>query len=115
MNEKYQNELMIVQDENDIVKKKLKELEVNREDLNMIYHDQRVFFDELLSNENSEEFNRELNILNSEIIMMQNQSIQKLEEYEDELKHEKRKLDLKEELFEEYKNSENRGNDNYVN
>ncbi|MDQ0362518.1 DUF3958 family protein [Breznakia pachnodae] len=115
MNEEYRGKLQFIQDESDIVINKMKKLGVHKEELNELYQDQRRFLDDLLSNDNSDEFNRDIEMLNSDIITMQNQSMQKLEETQDELQYEKKKLDLKEEdLFEQLKNIEVKDEDTYV-
>lgn len=115
MNEEYRGKLQFIQDESDIVINKMKKLDVHKEELNELYQDQRRFLDDLISFDNSDEFNRDIEILNSDIITMQNQSMQKLEETQDELQYEKKKLDLKEEdLFEEIKNIEVKDEDTYV-
>lgn len=115
MNEEYRGKLQFIQDESDIVINKMKKLDVHKEELNELYQDQRRFLNDLISFDNSDEFNRDIEILNSDIITMQNQSIQKLEETQDELQYEKKKLDLKEEyLFEELKNIEVKDEDTYV-
>ena len=115
MNEEYRGKLQFIQDESDIVINKMKKLDVHKEELNELYQDQRRFLNDLISFDNSDEFNRDIELLNSDIITMQNQSMQKLEETQDELQYEKKKLDLKEEyLFEELKNIEVKDEDTYV-
>ncbi|TDW13121.1 hypothetical protein EDD63_14911 [Breznakia blatticola] len=111
MNEDILNQLHFIHsscNELDIQEKILIE---NKEDLSKIYQQQQHFFDELLSSD----YNKEVDDLVNEIMCAQKDSLNKVDDYQENLKAEKKKLLQKEEsIYEKQRNSVDIGDTHYV-